>query len=466
MKIISVIRNFAFMAIALLAVDVPALAQKVTVDNIVYKVDKNKGTAELVKGLKAEGHVVIPEKVTFEGRDYKVTSIGDGAFVNKWGSGRNRNLTGITIPNSVTSIGVMAFGWCVLLKEITIPNSVTKMGYAAFDGCTSLGSIVVPDQEPQVEKGNYKLPSIFNGCEQIRSVRGHTLAYPQYVYNCGERSKNNHEYFGWLDSDCPFMKYTYPQLAANGFHATQKTPAAMPELAQQTAAPAQLADKVPPADVDVNVPASGMVNDNTFAVIIGNENYKQVAKVDYALNDARVFAEYCQKTLGLPESNVRSYPDATYGIMMSAIDDIKQIAKVYGGDLNVIFYYAGHGVPNKSDHSAYLLPVDVDGTQTNLCLGVGRLYQELAALNARNVVVLMDACFSGAQRGEGMLASARGVALKVKSNAPQGNMVAFTAATSDETAYPYKEKGHGMFTYYLLKKLQETRGEATLGELC
>jgi hypothetical protein len=44
-------------------------------------------------------------------------------------------------------------------------------------------------------------------------------------------------------------------------------------------------------------------------------------------------------------------------------------------------------------------------------------------------------------------------------------MIVFTAATNDETAYPYREKGHGMFTYFLLKKLQESKGNVTLGEL-
>lgn len=77
----------------------------------------------------------------------------------------------------------------------------------------------------------------------------------------------------------------------------------------------------------------------------------------------------------------------------------------------------------------------------------------------------MDACFSGAKRDGDMLASARGVAIKVKQNNPTGNMVVFTAAQGDETAYPYKEEGHGLFTYYLLKKLQETKGDVTLGEL-
>ena len=48
---------------------------------------------------------------------------------------------------------------------------------------------------------------------------------------------------------------------------------------------------------------------------------------------------------------------------------------------------------------------------------------------------------------------------------PQGNMVVFSAAQGDETAYPDYEEKHGMFTYYLLKKLQDTAGDVTLQEL-
>ena len=77
----------------------------------------------------------------------------------------------------------------------------------------------------------------------------------------------------------------------------------------------------------------------------------------------------------------------------------------------------------------------------------------------------MDACFSGAVRNGGMLASARGVAIKAKQAVPQGNMLVLSAAQGNETAYPYKEKEHGLFTYHLLKKLQETKGEITMGAL-
>lgn len=217
--------------------------------------------------------------------------------------------------------------------------------------------------------------------------------------------------------------------------------------------------------LDINIPDTHKENKKTFAVIIGNENYQRVTKVKYALNDAKVFASYCQKTLGLPKDNIRIYTDATYGTMLSALDDIKSIAAAFDGDLNVIFYYAGHGVPSESEKTAFLLPVDASGQHTEICLSTKRLYETLEDLHAKRVLVFMDACFSGAQRGDGMLASARGVALKVKPDAPKGNMVVFSAATGDETAYPYKEKGHGLFTYYLLKKLHDTKGDVTLGEL-
>ena len=184
-----------------------------------------------------------------------------------------------------------------------------------------------------------------------------------------------------------------------------------------------------------------------------------------ARNDGETFALYCEKTLGMPKSNIRFYPDASYGVMLRAMRDIKDISNVYAGQIKVLFYYAGHGIPNEATKDAFLLPIDADGRQTEGCYSLNKLYTELGGLNANYVVVFLDACFSGAQRDGGMLASARGVALKAKKEDPQGNMVVFSAASGNETAYPYKDKGHGLFTYFLLKKLQQTKGEATLEEL-
>ena len=77
----------------------------------------------------------------------------------------------------------------------------------------------------------------------------------------------------------------------------------------------------------------------------------------------------------------------------------------------------------------------------------------------------MDAYFSGAGRDGKMIAQARGVVIKAKQGVPVGNMVVFSSSQGDETSLPYREKGHGLFTYFLLKKLQEAKGDVTLGEL-
>lgn len=226
-------------------------------------------------------------------------------------------------------------------------------------------------------------------------------------------------------------------------------------------------DATKQSDVDINIPQyADNQNSNTFAVIIANEDYQRVSDVQYASNDGKLFSEYCQKTLGLPQKHVMMYNDATLGNMLGAVYWIKEIGEAYNGKANIIFYYAGHGIPDETSKDAYLLPVDGDGSSVRTCYKQSELFAELASIKANSVVVFMDACFSGAQRGDGMLMTARGVAIRAKRSNPLGNMVVFSAAQGDETAYPYKEQRHGMFTYYLLKKLQETKGEATLGEIC
>ena len=219
------------------------------------------------------------------------------------------------------------------------------------------------------------------------------------------------------------------------------------------------------SDVDIDIPVSKAKQEKTFAVIIANENYEEEVNVEFALNDGVAFSQYCTKTLGIPQENVHVRQDATLNNILAEISWMQNIAKAYGDEARFIFYYAGHGVPDESNGTAYLLPVD--GKSSILATGysIGKLYDQLHALGSRNVTVVMDACFSGSKRGEGMLASARGVAIKSKAEAPRGNMLVISAAQGNETAYPYREKRHGLFTYFLLKKLQETKGNTTFGEL-
>ena len=218
-------------------------------------------------------------------------------------------------------------------------------------------------------------------------------------------------------------------------------------------------------DVDDNIPIVVKKNEKVFAVVIANEKYQMEKAVQYAKNDGRVFAEYCRKTLGLPEKNIHYVTDATLNNLKYELKWLQNVMKVYRGEAKVIFYYAGHGIPDEQNKNGYLLPIDGYGSDVTTGYALDDLFKTLGNMPSKSVTIFLDACFSGAKRDGDMLASTRGIAIKVKQNAPQGNMVVFSAAQGDETAYPYNEFAHGLFTYYLLKKLQETKGDVTLGEL-
>ena len=105
------------------------------------------------------GSVTIPSQVTYSGKTYNVTRIGNQAFL--WCSG----LTSVTIPNSVTSIGHWAFYGCSGLTSVTIPNSVTSIWNSAFSGCSGLTSVTIPNSVTSIEY------HAFSNCSSLTSLK-------------------------------------------------------------------------------------------------------------------------------------------------------------------------------------------------------------------------------------------------------------------------------------------------------
>ena len=388
-----------------------------------------------------------------------VTSIGACAF------GLCSSLTSVTIPNSVTIIGDGAFFDCSCLTSITIPNSVTDIGLSAFKECKSLQKVVVPDSPIKIYKGkspkdkNYDISS-FADCDQITDVKCQNGSFPLWI-------------LPHLPEKCPFMvaqKYQKPGGSNNNMYAqnvqqpVQPAQTEHPAAQTKTETPVKI-EKKPSSDVDIDIPTNAASNIKTFVVIFANENYQEVAPVEYAQNDGETFRKYCNMVLGIPAKNIHMRKNATKNNMIAEMSWMKKVADAYNGEAKFIVYYAGHGVPDEKSNAAYLLPVDGLATDTETAYSMTAFYQKLGSLNAANVTVFMDACFSGSQRGDGMLASARGVVITPRAETPAGNMVVFSAAQGNETAYPYKEMGHGLFTYFLLKKLHDTKGDCTLQDL-
>ncbi len=218
------------------------------------------------------------------------------------------------------------------------------------------------------------------------------------------------------------------------------------------------------SDIDKDIPINSSINEKTFAVIIGNEDYDNEITVKYAKNDAMIFYSYATKTLGLPKEQVHIVYNASYGKILKELSWLNNITKAYTGEAKIILYYAGHGMPDEKTKDAYILPVDGDASQTITAISLERLYASLTEHPTQQVTVFLDACFSGAAR-EGMLASGRGVTVVPNHKKTKGNLVVFTAVSGDQTAHPYESKYHGLFSYYLMKKIQSTNGEVTFGEL-
>ena len=125
-----------------------AFAGEVEIDGINYFIKTAGNAAEVrAKDPKYSGDIVIPPTVVYDGVTCNVILIAEKAFQN------STNLTSVTIPNSVTSIGDDAFYGCSSLTSVNIPNSVTSIGVEAFRNCTSLTSVTIPNSVTKIGDG-------------------------------------------------------------------------------------------------------------------------------------------------------------------------------------------------------------------------------------------------------------------------------------------------------------------------
>ncbi|MCL2272401.1 MAG: leucine-rich repeat domain-containing protein [Treponema sp.] len=132
---------------------------------LAFKLIKNNTEYEVSAGTVTSGAVVIPAVYNGKPVTAVATAVGRGGE-EEWyeGSFAHTAIASVTIPNSVTSIGDVAFVDCNNLTSVTIPDSVTSIGNGAFARCTSLTSVTIPDSVTSI--GN----QVFTNCDSLTSV--------------------------------------------------------------------------------------------------------------------------------------------------------------------------------------------------------------------------------------------------------------------------------------------------------
>jgi len=212
------------------------------------------------------------------------------------------------------------------------------------------------------------------------------------------------------------------------------------------------------SDVDDLPPVKIRENKNAYAIVIGIENYRQeLPKASFAVHDAQTIAGYLVKVLGYPEQNVI----LLLNDHASNVDLVKYFEKWLPNNVehgsSVFVYYSGHGAPNPKTGDAYLVPYDGDPSfldETGYSLK--RMYAALGKLPAKGIVVALDSCFSGAGGRSVLAEGARPLVMNLqKTVVLTRNMTVLSASSGVQISSTYKEKGHGLFTYFLLKGIRD-----------
>lgn len=204
------------------------------------------------------------------------------------------------------------------------------------------------------------------------------------------------------------------------------------------------------------LPEQRPLRPRAHAVIIGVEKYREkLPAAEFAASDAKLAVEYYRRVLGVPEENIALLLDDR-----AAKSDFEKYLerwlpnRVEPGD-EVYVFFSGHGSPSPAKGEAYLVPFDGDPSYIeNTGYPLARLYEQLSKLPAKRVVVAMDSCFSGAGGRSVVAKGARPLMNVVATDVP-GSLTVLSASASDQISNSHQEKGHGLFTYYLLRGLKQ-----------
>ncbi|MFA5140064.1 MAG: ankyrin repeat domain-containing protein [Elusimicrobiota bacterium] len=227
---------------------------------------------------------------------------------------------------------------------------------------------------------------------------------------------------------------------------------------REAAGPAESSAPAAPtfADSGVDRPAyHAPPREQDFALVVGVEKYSDLTSASYAERDAATVERHLL-AMGVPRRNLVTLTGtrATRTGLQKYLET--WLPKNVTPESRVYFFYSGHGAPNPTTGDAYLVPFDGDPNfLQDTAYPLERLYKKMGELKAKDVVMVVDACFSGSGGRSVLAKGARPLVLSKAepAQALASNITVFSAASNDQITGTLDEYGHGIMTYFFLKGL-------------
>lgn len=220
-----------------------------------------------------------------------------------------------------------------------------------------------------------------------------------------------------------------------------------------------------------------------WAILVGIDQYQndEISTLRYAVADTKAMKDALIGA-GFPASNVFTMtgdaggPDAPTSL--NVIKRLSSLSDRIGPDDTFVFYFSGHGYQQEAGH--FLATIDADPTDPDTLekstLPIALLKKRMARIQAKRAIFIIDACRNDPERGKGggnntlTDSFSRDLQLVAKSTAGgQSGSAVLLACSEGQRAWEWPEKGHGVFTYYLMEGLKgaaaDARGEVTMNEL-
>ena len=198
-------------------------------------------------------------------------------------------------------------------------------------------------------------------------------------------------------------------------------------------------------------------NRQSFALIVGIEDYGNTFKAQHAVRDANLFYDYAQRSLGIPAENIKllTGEKATRAHLLHTVKNWLA-PNLTRGKSQVVVFFAGHGLASQNGEKAFLIPHDaLPDMLDETAIDRQQLMANIARAEPQSALFFFDTCYSGGARGgdKTLVANARAITIKPRADLLPPGFMQFSAAGNDQFAHSHPSQPHGLFSYYLMRGL-------------